>query len=407
MPDGCLSFGRERALGRGGFGGGAELADRAWWRGLAAGAGIGALTAGLWAGVGVRAAGTAAIHVEVNGQAVSLGAAPVMISDHVYLPIRYIAQALGLPVHWDAGTRTVLVGSVPTGGQATAGSFTYQGLEYAATALSVRTYPGAQASAGPYWILSYSITNTSKQPVNVPQQQPALGLFGPGGAQLAPTASLGGPAPGVINPGTTFSSYLVFAVPVGALPSAYSFGFDTYQVVGGQFTTTPVSAPLGTPSSTQVQTPISATYSLNGVWNSGLQQVTIGKLIQTSAIVPDLSPASFDPSTSFWVLDFSVTNPGPGNVTLAAGNFALNFNDALSISADAVGALPGYVAPSSLDSGGSVTLPAGQTFSGSLLFVIPAGTPTTNPGLQLTVGQQTRIISLSPCTAGNCPPVLQ
>ena len=372
-----------------------------------AGVGIGALVTGICTSVGAVAAGGAPIHIQVNGQAVTFDSAPVMINDHVYLPIRFVAQALGLPVHWDPSTQTVLIGTVPTGAAGTTGGFVYQGLRYAPTALSIRTFPGAGNTSGAYWIVSYSIANTGTTPVDVPQQEPALGLFGPGGVQLSPDAALGGPAPATVNPGITFSSYLVFEVPAGAVSAAYSLGFNTYQVVGGQFTTTPLSAPLSVSGATEVQTPVGATYSLNNVWNSGLQQVSIGKVIQTTEIVPDLSAGSFNPATTFWVVDFSVTNPGPGNIGFSNANFALNFNNALSLAPASIGSLPGYVAASSLTAGSGVNLPAGATFSGSLLFAVAAGTPTTNAGLSLTVGGQTRIISLQPCTGGTCPPVQQ
>lgn len=381
------------------------MAERAWWRGLVAGAGIGALLTAVLGSVAVSADGAASIHVEVDGQPVTFGAAPVMINNHVYLPIRYVAQALGLPVTWDAATDTVLIGSVPTG--STSASFSYQGVRYAATSLQMRSFPAAATNSGSYWIVSYSMTNTGTTPVNVPQQQPSLVLFGPGGVQLSPDSSLSGAAPGVLNPGISFSSYLVFDVPAGALPASYTLGFDTYQVVGGQFTTTPLSTPLPTSGSTETDTSVSATYSVNDLWNSGIQQVTIGRVVRTTQMVPSLSAASFDPTTSFWIVDFGVTNPGPGNITFDASNFALNFNNSLSVNPTTVGSLPGYVAPSSLTTAGSVTLPAGQTFSGSLLFELPAGTPTTNPGLAITVGSQTRIISLQPCTGGVCPPIVQ
>ena len=360
---------------------------------------------GVLGSVAVSADGAPTIHVEVNGQPVTFGSAPVMINNHVYLPIRYVAQALGLPVAWDAGTDTVLIGTVPNG--VAGAAFTYQGVRYTASSLQIRTLPGDSTTSGTYWIVSYSLTNTGTAPVNVPQQQPSLVLFGPKGVQLSPDSGLSGSAPGILNPGITFSSYLVFDVPAGALPSSYALGFDTYSVVGGQFSTTPVSAPLPTSGSTETDTAVSATYSVNDLWNSGLQQVTIGRVVRTTGMAPSLSASSFDPTTSFWIVDFAVANPGPGNISFSASNFALNFNNSLAIAPSTVGALPGYVTPSSLTTSGTVTLPAGQTFSGSLLFAIPAGTPTTNPGLSLTVGSQTRIISLQPCTGGVCPPIVQ
>lgn len=45
----------------------------------------------------------------VNGQAKQMDVAPVIKSGRTYLPARWVAEAFGYEVHWDAGTKTVLV----------------------------------------------------------------------------------------------------------------------------------------------------------------------------------------------------------------------------------------------------------------------------------------------------------
>jgi hypothetical protein len=382
------------------------LAGRGTRRGLLAGAAAGALAAAiLGVAVGAGADTTPTINVEVNGSPVTFDSPPVMLNDHVYLPIRYVAQALGLPVEWDGTTDTVYVGAAPGASAATGGSFVYQGLQYSATGLAIRQYPGQQNTSGVYWIVSYSITDTGTAPVNVPQSQPALELLGPGGAQLAPTPNISGPTATTINPGITFTSYAVFNVPQTAVPAAYGLGFETYQVVGGQFTTTPLSASLPPASTSQVQTTVGSSYALQNVWNSGIDKLSIDQVIQATNIVPDLTAPSFNPATTFWIVDFDVTNPGPGNISLSASNFTLEFNGGLTLAPSSVGSLPGYVPATSLTQPGGVLVTPGGTFSGALLFAVPGGTPTDNPGLSLTVGSQTRVVSLEPCNAGVCPPV--
>ena len=387
---------------------------RGW---MAAASALGFLCALVGTAVGASADTSPAIGVALNGQPLSFSAAPVIIGNHVYVPVRDIAQALGLSVTWDASTDTVELGGAaagtgaPTGVGGTAagvggGSFSYQGLTYAATGLVARTDPTAAAGSGVYWIVEYSITNDSTAPVDVPTAQPTLGLFGPGGVQLSADTNLSGPAPGTVNPGITFSSYDVFQVPADAEPAAYSLGFDTYQVAGGQFTTTPMSAALPQNTSTVFSTNIGATYALQNLWNSAVQKLTIASVTQTTSIVPSVTASSFDPNTTFWIVDFDVANPGPGDITFNQGAFALEFNDSLSIAPTALpSGLPGYVPATSLSASGGILVPAGQTFSGALLFALPVGTPTANPGLSLTVNGQTRIVSLSPCTAGVCPAV--
>ena len=381
------------------------MADRKALRGILAGAAAGALvTAVLGIAATVGADGGPNITVDVNGQPVTFDSPPVMINDHVYVPIRYIATALGIPVQWDGPSETVYVGAVPETSGSVGGTFDYQNLRYATTGLVIRQYPGAQNTSASYWIVSYSITNNGTQPVNVPQQMPALQLFGPNGAQLSPDSNLSGAAPGVVNPGITFSGYLVFDVPAGALTANYALGFNTYQVAGSQFTTTPVSAALPGSSSSQMVTNVGSSYALSKVWNSDAQTLNIYRVTQSTQVVPDLSPGSFNPSTSFWVVDFGVTNPGPSSVTFSASNFALSLGDYNSIAPLGVRALPGYIAPSNLTQSGGVTLGAGDSFSGSLMFALPLGTSTTGSGLALTVNGQTRIVSIEPCS-GACPPI--
>ncbi|MCR8633799.1 stalk domain-containing protein [Paenibacillus radicis (ex Xue et al. 2023)] len=47
----------------------------------------------------------------VDGEAVSLDTAPVLIAGRTFVPLRFIAETIGLGVHWDEGTRTILVSS--------------------------------------------------------------------------------------------------------------------------------------------------------------------------------------------------------------------------------------------------------------------------------------------------------
>jgi hypothetical protein len=68
--------------------------------------------------------------------------------------------------------------------------------------------------------------------------------------------------------------------------------------------------------------------------------------------------------------------------------------------------LPGYIPATGLWTQGGVNVPGGATFTGSLLFPLPAGTPTADPQLQFFANGQTRIVSLAPCRSGACPPVL-
>lgn len=45
----------------------------------------------------------------VNGQAKQMDVAPVIRKGRTYLPARWVVEAFGYEVHWDAGTKTVLV----------------------------------------------------------------------------------------------------------------------------------------------------------------------------------------------------------------------------------------------------------------------------------------------------------
>ncbi|NOU93625.1 hypothetical protein GC093_10380 [Paenibacillus sp. LMG 31456] len=47
----------------------------------------------------------------VDGEAVSLDTAPALIAGRTYVPLRFIAETIGLDVEWDEGTRTIMVSS--------------------------------------------------------------------------------------------------------------------------------------------------------------------------------------------------------------------------------------------------------------------------------------------------------
>lgn len=38
----------------------------------------------------------------VNGESVSLDSAPVIIDGHIYIPLRFVTEALGATVEWDS-----------------------------------------------------------------------------------------------------------------------------------------------------------------------------------------------------------------------------------------------------------------------------------------------------------------
>ena len=379
------------------------MARRQWRRVVAIGAAALGGTALLAAGM-VSAAPSVGIRIEVNGRAIQLAAPPLVVRNHVYLPLRFTAQLLGVPVHWDGANRTVYLGTAPPG-SAGAASFTYQGMTYRATGLQVRSYPGHHHTSGVYWIVSYSVTNTTTAPVDVATTQPPLGLLGPGGQQLLPQVSLGGPAPQSVNPGITFSSYMVVPVPSGALPSAYGLGFDTYRVVNTNFQTQPVSAALPVSQSTTTSTPVSATYAVTNLWNRSVQDITIGQVVQTTAILPNTSSSSFDPGTTLWIVNFSISNPNLTSISFTSSNFALNFGGELDIAPLAVASVPGYFAQTDLSQPGGVLLASDQSFSGALAFAVPRGTPISSPSLSIRINGQQRLISLTPCTGNICPPI--
>ena len=374
--------------------------DRISRRGFAAAVG-GALLAGT-AGGAAAAAKAPAVTVRVNGQVVQLPEPPLVSGGKVYLPVADVADAFGVPVTWN-GTRRVL--DIGASGSAAAIGFVFQGVAYAATGLQVRTYPGSQNTSTVYWIVQYQATNRGKQPVTMSSAQPPLLLIGPNGAEYTPDSTLSGPQPTTLNPGLTFDGYLVFDMPASAAPPAYALGFNAYRVTSSGFTSTRLSTVLPANSvATGVQT-INATYALSGLWNSSVQELLVRALVRTNRITPDLQPANFDPTTSFWIVDFGIDNPGPGAISFSASDFALGFSSSLSIAPYAVTSLPGYVPPSNLQAG--VTLAAGQVFNGAMLFVVPAGTPTSGPQLVVRVNGAQQAVALAPCPNGTCPPVQQ
>lgn len=358
------------------------------------------------------AAAPTAVTVRVDGQVVKLADPPLVAGGKVYLSAVDIGELLGVPVTWDARARVLDLGSSEA---APPRAFVFQGVAYGAASLQIRTYPGAQNTVGSYWIVEYTATNQSAQPVALSASggsstssgsgaagQPPLMLIGPNGSESAPDPNLSGPQPGSLNPGVTFSSYLVFDMPAGALPHAYVLGFNAYRVTSSGFTTTRLSTPLPAPSQRTESQTINATYALSGLWNAEVQEVLIRAVVRTNAIVPELQPADFDPSGSFWIVEFGIDNPGPGSIAFGASDFALRFNGSLSIAPTAVGALPGYVPANDLQSG--VTLAGGQVFNGALLFAVPGGTLTTNPQFVLQVNGVERAVPVAPCLNGVCPP---
>jgi mono/diheme cytochrome c family protein len=45
----------------------------------------------------------------INGAGVMLGAAPRMYRNHVYVPLRFVSEAMGAKVNWEADTRQVMI----------------------------------------------------------------------------------------------------------------------------------------------------------------------------------------------------------------------------------------------------------------------------------------------------------
>ena len=401
---------------------------------IAAGVGIAVAAAVLLTAAAAGADGGSGVHVVVDGHTLTLPTPPLVVGAQVFLPLADLAQVVGLPFRWDPASQTVYLGgasatsaaagavplaatgvaSDPAAAPAAApagGSFTYQGLDYAATGLVLRPYPGDQNNSGTYWIVSYSITDTASTPIAVPAAQ-ALVLFGPGGTQIAADTPLDGAAPTTLNPGITFTSYEVFNVPAAASPASYTLGFIPYQVVGSQYyAAAPLSMALPPSGSTTLKTPVNTSYDLQNMFSDATeptsdQRLTLGEVLQTNAVAPDLTAASFDPTTSFWVVDFTIANKTSGDISVAASDFALDFDREQSLAPADVASLPGFVQPTGLQNAAGVTVPTGTSFSGSLLFEVPAGTPTENPQLQFSAHGETRIVSLTPCQTGSCPPVL-
>ncbi len=381
--------------------------------------------------VAASASGKPAIHVVLDGRTLTLPTPAQWMGGQVFLPPRDLAQALGMPAHWDPATNTLYLGSgapASTGGTmvplaagasgpvlptAAARSFTYRGLRYEATGLESRSYPGVHNSSGTYWIVSYSITNTSSTPVSIPASEVPV-LLGPNGSQIAADTKLSGIAPSVVNPGITYSGYRVFNVPTAALPSGYALGFAPTHTVGGQsYFGMPLKTALPPNAAATDRTPVNATYDLENVFSNpsihnltSEQVLTITDTVQTTAIAPDLTHPSFAPDASFLIVDFTLKNTTSGDINVASGDFTLNYNGEVSIAPYPIRYLPGYVQATGLQAQRGVTVLTGQTFTGSLLFEIPPGTPTTNPQLQFSANNQTRVVSLSPCRSGACPPVL-
>lgn len=378
------------------------MAERAWWRGLVVGAAGGALVAGLVAPGGVGALASPrppSLTVRVNGRVIALAQPALLFAGQPYLPVVDLAQVLGVAVSWDAHHRVVSIGEGTTTPLHT---FTFQGIQYSATDLQVRSYPSPHSTSGTYWIVQYALTNTTQHPINVGSTQPALRLLGPNGAQFSPDPTLSGPTAGTLNPQITFSSYLVFNLPDGANPALYRLGFNAYRVTAAGFTTTTLSAALPTPTSRTKRVQVNLPYAVSGLWNADVQSLLVRQIVETNAIVPDLTAASFDPKVQFWVVEFGVDNPGPETIHFSASDFALQFGSGLAIAPYQVSSLPGYVPPSNLQSSAGVTLAPGEVFNGALLFAVPGGTPTANPQLAITVNGQERVIPAGPCSGSAC-----
>ena len=84
---------------------------------------LGLLVAGMAGGVALASSSTMSsiqvsfenIGMDINGQPASSAAQPFLYNGHVYLPIRYVAEDMNVPVSWDASTHTVYVGTQPAG----------------------------------------------------------------------------------------------------------------------------------------------------------------------------------------------------------------------------------------------------------------------------------------------------
>jgi hypothetical protein len=352
------------------------------------------------------------VRVVVGDQTLTLDPAPVVIDGVPYVPAPAFAKALGIPVAWDPHAATLTV----AGAAGSAHSFVFQGIRYAVTGLEARTYPGPGPTSGAYWIVQYSLTNVTRQAIDVPTTEPTLVLLGPGGAEYQADPTNSGPAPGVLNPGITFSSYDVFDVPAGAAPGAYALGFDAYRSTPHGFQPAPLGAALPPSTAQTTTTSLDATYTVTDLWNGDVQEVLLKRLVRTTALLPDLTPGSFNPTTSVWIVDLAVNNPGTTAITLAPSEFALTFADGATIAPYPVGPLPGWVPASSLyavsstagpttpPTPASVTVAPGTVWQGALLFEVPGTVATSGPALAITVNGAQRVLPLAPCPGGACPP---
>jgi hypothetical protein len=53
---------------------------------------------------------------QVNGASVALDVPPTIVSGRTLVPVRFVSQALGAQVSWDAATQTVTVATTAAGG---------------------------------------------------------------------------------------------------------------------------------------------------------------------------------------------------------------------------------------------------------------------------------------------------
>ena len=367
-------------------------------------------------GPAAGAAAPATVHVVLNGAAVTMTPAPVMVGGAPYVSAKAVAQLLGVPATWDAQTKTLVLGASTA---SSVHSFVFQGVRYGVDGLQARTYPGPQSTSGTYWIVQYTLTNETNVAVNVPGTQPSLVLLGPGSAQYQPSSTASGPTAGTLNPHITFTSDAVFNVPVGAEPSAYALGFDAYHSTPKGFQPAALGARLPASTSRTETSNVGATYTVSNLWDTDVQEVLVQKVVRTTVLLPDLTSASFTPTTTDYIADVSINNPGASAITVAGSQFALQFSGGVSIAPYPVSGLPGFVPANSLfpasgsassgsggaQSGSGVTIAPGEVWTGAILFAVPTGVDTASPALAISVNGQQRVISLSPCSAA-CPPVV-
>ena len=60
-----------------------------------------AVTAALIAAAGISVSAQTPIKIEVNGNEVEFDTPPVVVNDRTMIPIRAVAEAMGLKVSWD------------------------------------------------------------------------------------------------------------------------------------------------------------------------------------------------------------------------------------------------------------------------------------------------------------------